>query len=62
MKISGQRPDMMVDLLSFDTAGGEAGDKVLFDEHEEDDNGDRGQKGGSEQVVPLDHGERGKLC
>ena len=40
--------------LTLDTAGGKAAGQVLFDGHEQDDNGNNGEDGGSKQVLPLD--------
>ena len=40
---------------ALDAAGGKAGNQVLFDGHEQDDNGNDGEDGACEQVLPLDH-------
>ena len=39
---------------TLDAAGGEAAGQVLFDGHEQDDNGNNGEDGSSEQVLPFD--------
>ena len=40
--------------LALDTAGGQTAGQVLFDGHKQDDNGNNGEDGACEQVLPLD--------
>lgn len=47
--------------LALHTAGGQAADEMLFDEHEQDDHRDGRQQRGGKQVLPLDHVEGTEL-
>ena len=41
--------------LAIDAAGSQTAGQVLFDGHEQDHDGDDGEDGSGEEVLPLDH-------